>query len=362
VPATHEQRRRRLADGLPSYSAEAVLVTKLVNVRYLTGFSGSSGAVLVLADGSALLATDGRYQDQAADECPDVERVITRSGPADLLARADGCGAGAVGFEEHDLTVAVHRQLAESFGGSLLALPPVVEPLRAVKDDGELALLREACRISDAALAEVLPRVRVGATERRVAADLEATMRRLGADHAAFDSIVAAGPNSAIPHHTPTDRPIARGDLLKIDFGALVDGYHADETRTFVVGAAPADWQLELHAAVAAAQAAGVAALEAGASGVDVDAAARRVLADAGLEEHFTHGLGHGVGLEIHEAPFLGPTSPDRLAAAVPVTVEPGVYLPGRGGVRIEDTLVVGTDRAESLTATPRDLLVLDQD
>jgi Xaa-Pro aminopeptidase len=184
-------------------------------------------------------------------------------------------------------------------------------------------------------------------------------MLEAGAEAAAFDSIVAGGPHSAIPHHTPTDRPLEPGDLLKIDFGALHAGYHADETRTFVVGAAAQDWQRDLHALVAQAQRAGCEALAVGASLREVDEAARSVIRDAGHADHFGHGLGHGVGLDIHEVPFLGATADGSLVDRTPVTVEPGVYLPGRGGVRIEDTLVVRTGGPVSLTMTTRELLVL---
>ncbi len=364
MPSDELRRRSRLAGLAASVPVDAVLVTRLVNVRYLTGFSGSSAALLLLVGGdapAAVLATDGRYRDQAAQQCGDVELIVSRTGPEDLLAHASTVGAGVVGFEPSAVSVADFRRLSGGFGGAMVELDSLVEQLRAVKDPSEIERLRRACQVSDAALAEVLPCIRTGWTERRIAADLEAAMRRLGADGAAFESIVAGGPHSAIPHHEPTDRPLAKGDLLKIDFGARVEGYHADQTRTFVVGAAAQGWQSDLHAAVLAAQEAGVAALAPGASARTVDQAARSVVAAAGWGDQFTHGLGHGVGLEIHEAPFLGATSPDRLAVAVPVTVEPGVYLPGRGGVRIEDTLVVGTDTAESLTTTSRDLLVLDQ-
>jgi Xaa-Pro aminopeptidase len=178
----------------------------------------------------------------------------------------------------------------------------------------------------------------------------------LGAEAPAFASIVAGGPHSAVPHHSPTDRPLERGDLLKIDFGARYEGYHADMTRAYVVGAPPTGWQQEIHDLVAAAQRVGREALVVGAAAVDVDAAARAVVVDAGYGDQFPHGLGHGVGLEIHEAPLLGPTSSATLAEGTPLTVEPGVYLPGRGGVRIEDTLVVRATGAELLTEAPREL------
>ncbi len=206
------------------------------------------------------------------------------------------------------------------------------------------------------------PSVAPGCTEREIARDLETRIVALGAEAPAFATIVAGGAHSAVPHHRPTDRPVQKGEFLKIDFGARYAGYAADMTRTFVVGAEPAEWQAELHALVLAAQRAGREALRPGAVVRDVDAAARRVIADAGYGEQFPHGLGHGLGLEIHEAPLMGYGSTAILEDCTPVTVEPGVYLPGRGGVRIEDTLIVRDDGgggAELLTTTTKELLVL---
>jgi Xaa-Pro aminopeptidase len=199
----------------------------------------------------------------------------------------------------------------------------------------------------------------VGRTERDVAHELEHRMHVHGAEGPAFATIVAGGPHSAIPHHRPTDRPLERGDLLKIDFGSRVGGYHSDMTRTVVVGAPPSPWQQEIHDLVAAAQRAGRDALAPGAAAVDVDAAARAVIEQGGHGPEFPHGLGHGVGLQIHERPMMGPTADGRLDCRMPVTVEPGVYLPGRGGVRIEDTLIVGHGGPLLLTTTTRELLVL---
>lgn len=336
----------------------AVLVSDLVNVRYLTGFTGSSGAALVLADGSTWLSTDGRYDLQSAAECPDVERVITRDGLFDLVAQAQQSGQDRIGFEDRDLTVARYRDLTEDTHTEWVAVGAVVTRLRMVKDDLELRLLREACAATDEALARTLPRIGPGVTERQVARWLDDTMRDLVPEGPGFDTIVAAGENSAIPHHAPTDRAVRSGDLLKMDFGAMVGGYHADMTRTVVVGTGPADWQQEIYGVVASAQQAGRDALGPEATGTGVDRAARTVVEDAGYGKAFSHGLGHGVGLVIHEAPFLGATSPDRLAAAVPVTVEPGVYLPGRGGVRIEDTVVVTEGGCRPLTTAPKELVL----
>ena len=217
-----------------------------------------------------------------------------------------------------------------------------VEALREVKDAGEVALLRLACEAADAALADLVERggLRPGRTEKEVGRDLEALMLDHGADGVSFETIVAAGPNSAIPHHRPTDAVLAAGDFVKIDFGALVCGYHSDMTRTFVLGPA-AQWQLDIYELVATAQKAGREALAPGVALRDVDAASRQVIADAGYAENFGHGLGHGVGLQIHEAPGINAAAAGTLLAGAAVTVEPGVYLPDRGGVRIEDTLVV---------------------
>jgi len=359
MPENHAVRRDRLRTLVAALPADAVLVTRLVNVRYLTGFTGSNAALLVTAD-AAVLATDGRYITQSEQQAPDVERVIDRQCAEVLVDRARKDGTARLAFEAHDVTVQLHETLRQTGAGAeLVAAGQLVEQLRSVKDEDEIALLREACAISDRALTELLATIAPGRTEREISRELENRMREHGATGIAFETIVASGPNSAVPHHRPTDRAVAAGDLVKIDFGALFDGYHADCTRTVVVGAEPAEWQREIHAVVREAQRAGRHALAPGADARQVDAAARDVVAAAGFADQFTHGLGHGVGLEIHEAPLLGYGSDARLADRTPVTVEPGIYLPGRGGVRIEDTLVVRDGGPELLTTTPKDLLVL---
>ncbi len=334
-------------------------MTRLVNVRYLTGFTGSNAALLVSAD-HAVLATDGRYITQSQQQVPDLERVIDRQCAQVLVTRAGEDGVRRLGYEDHDVTVAAHATLTALDGApELVRLTSPVEILRTVKDDGEIELIRTACAISCRALEDLLPSISPGRTERDVARDLENRMADGGADGRAFETIVATGSNSAIPHHRPSDREIAVGDLLKIDFGALYGGYHADCTRTFIVGREPAAWQREIFDVVRAAQRAGRHALVPGAQLQDIDDAARDVVRAAGYGEAFTHGLGHGVGLEIHEAPLIGYTAEGRIDARTPVTVEPGVYLPGRGGVRLEDTLVVDEGGPELLTTTPKDLVVL---
>jgi Xaa-Pro aminopeptidase len=355
-------RRQRLRETLEAHGADALVVTRLVNVRYLSGFTGSNAALLVTPE-AAVLATDGRYRTQAGEQSPDVQLLIRRRCAVALTQHATAQGTRRLAFEAHDVTVELHRELARVAGaGTLVDAGRAVEHLRRTKDDDELAALRRACAISDAALGDLLSGIHAGRTELDIARELDRRMLDAGAEAVAFETIVAGGPDSAIPHHTPTSRPVERGDLLKVDFGARFRGYHADMTRTFVVGAEPAGWQREIYDLVARAQAAGRAALAPGVRTADVDAAAREVIHAAGHGEHFPHGLGHGVGLEIHEAPLLGSAAAGILDDRTPVTVEPGVYLPGLGGVRIEDSLVV-RDAAyggpELLTKTAKELVVL---
>jgi len=336
--------------------ADAVLITKLINVRYLTGFTGSNGALLVPRDGDAVLATDGRYRQQAGEEAPDLEPHVTRSLATDLVKLAGSRGVRHVAIERQHVTLSAYDALVQAAGGlAFIDAGDSVETLRTRKDDEEVAALRTACAITDHAFATVLQRLSAGVTERDVAWALLSAMRDGGAEGAAFDSIVAFGPNSAIPHHQPMDRPLEPGDLVKLDFGAQVSGYHADMTRTVVLGTA-ADWQRELHAQVAEIQQRCRAATVVGATPVDLDQLAQRLVADTG--HALVHGLGHGVGLEIHEQPFLVPgSSAATLDDRIPVTVEPGIYLPGKGGVRIEDTVLVGAEGTEALTSSPRELV-----
>lgn len=345
----YESRRARVAALLAERGVTALLVTRGVNVRYLTGLVSSNAAVLVRADASAVLATDSRYIETARRDCPGVEVVQERDVAGGLASMAD-----RPAIEAHDMSVARYRRL----GGDLPPVEGLVEAVRVVKDEPEIQALRTACELTDRAFADVVAAIAPGMTERQVARVLEARMMELGADKPAFDTIVASGPNGAVPHHSPGERPIERGDLVTIDFGALYGGYHADMTRTVAVGPV-AGWQRELYDLVRVAQRAGRHALAPGASTAEVDAAAREVIDAAGHAAHFGHGLGHGVGLEIHEDPFLRPAGAGRLDDRVPITVEPGVYLPGRGGVRIEDTLVTRAGGPELLTRTTKELLVL---
>lgn len=367
VPEIHAARRERLRAVLAAGDADAALITSLVNVCYLTGLASSNAALLVPADGETVLATDSRYALTAQRDCPDLELLTCRAVESALAGLASERGLRRLAFEAHEMTVERCDALT-SAAGELEPRPlgRAVEELRMVKDAAEIALLSRACVITGEAFDEVVPQIAAGMTERELAMLINRAMVEAGADKPAFDTIVASGPNGAIPHHTPSSRAFAPGDMITIDCGARYGGYHADMTRTVVLGT-PAGWQRDLYALVAAAQRAGIAAAGPGAAVAAVDAAARDVIAEAGHGEHFSHGLGHGVGLEIHEAPMLGHGRPGRLADRVPITVEPGVYLPGRGGVRIEDTLVVRSAAhaaardplTTTTTATPRELLVL---
>lgn len=365
MPETHVTRRDALRELLRAADLDALFLTDLRNIRYLTGFTGSNAVLVVSCESEAksVFCTDGRYLTQSERQVPELERIVDRGSDRALMARmaTDAATYRRTGFESQHVTVDQLDLLAENGTGiALVRAPGLVEELRLVKDDAEIEALRMACGTADRALADLLAAggLRPGRTEREVARDLENRMLELGADAVAFDTIVAFGPNSAIPHHWPTDAELRTGDFVKLDFGALVDGYHSDMTRTLVLGP-PADWQREVYDVVARSQAAGRAALVPAIDVADVDAAARDVIEDAGYGEQFLHGLGHGVGLEIHEAPFLSMTGAGRLSAGMAVTVEPGVYLAGRGGVRIEDTLVVRQAAPELLTLTTKELVVV---
>ncbi|WP_020658106.1 M24 family metallopeptidase [Amycolatopsis benzoatilytica] len=365
MPEIHDRRRGALRTLLHENGVDALLVTDLLNIRYLTGFTGSNAALLLHAggDGKTLFCTDGRYTTQSAVEVPDLERVLDRASARALAGHAAGEAAvyGRTGFESQHVSVEEHEALKVSFDRvELIRTPGLTEQLRLVKDETEIAALRQACAAADRALADLIEAggVRPGRTEQEVARDLENRMLDHGSSGVSFESIVAAGANSAIPHHRPTGAALRTGDFVKFDFGATVDGYHSDMTRMVVLGE-PADWQREIYELVHRAQAAGCDAVRPGAEVSDVDRAARSTIADAGYAEQFSHGLGHGVGLEVHEAPSLAAAGVGTLSAGMAVTVEPGVYLAGRGGVRIEDTLVVRDSGPELLTLSTKDLVAV---
>ncbi len=364
----HAARRDRLRDRLADTGIDALYVTGPANVAWLTGFTGSNGQVVVASDPAAdALVTDTRYEGRAATEAPDIPAVISRRPVEVALDRVPG----RLGFEGQHVTYDEGNELLSTAGERerpVVSCTGLVEGLRIVKDAHELAQLRLACAITTEAFAAMLEGLHAGRTERDVAVELERRFVDAGADGLAFDLIVASGPNGAIPHHEPGDRVIEAGDLVVVDIGARVRGYHADFTRTVAVGDPHPAW-VELHDLVVRAQQAGVDAVTAGATCEQVDHASRSVIEDAGHGDAFVHGIGHGVGLEIHEAPILTTAPTASLAPSTVITVEPGVYLPAAadrpadappGGVRIEDTVVVTDDGpAEALTIAPHDLIIL---
>jgi len=329
-------------------------VTNLVNVQYLTGFTGSNAALLI-SNSDATIATDARYEIQVREQVPDLQALIGRNF-SDLLL--GDLAKSKVLVEGSNISMNAYKDLKDKLGHEFEATNGVIEQLRVVKDHSELQLIQAACEISTKAFLEIIETVQVGQSEKFIRNALELRMRELGADGVAFDSIVASGPNSAIPHHEPTDRQVQSGDFLKIDFGAKVAGYHADCTRTAVVGK-PSDWQIDLHAAVSAAQLAGRDVIRANIKFSDVEQAVTQSLISSGYREFFTHGLGHGVGLEIHEEPFFGRAGDAKIAPHTVITIEPGAYLEAKGGVRVEDTIVVDSQGYRNLTNLPYELLEL---
>ena len=353
----HEGRISRLRAKLGASEVDALLVTNLTNVRYLTGFSGTNGQVLVTAN-DAVFFTDPRYAARSRDLVSGAEVEIYDTKLTDvLLPRLNGASVTRLGFESQTITVADRDRLDSILGDfQLVAVDAAVEALRRVKEPAEVVKIHDAVRIADAAFAWALDRITPGATEREVALDLEVRMRSTGAEAISFDPIVGSGPLSAHIHHTPTARPLDKGDLILLDFGCKVDGYCSDMTRTVVMGPA-SDEQREIYATVLAAQLAGITEARPGVPGKQVDAAARKVVDDAGHAEHFPHSLGHGVGLDIHETPALK-TSEVPLVPGEAVTVEPGIYLDGKGGIRIEDVIIVTETGREVLTTAPKDALL----
>jgi Xaa-Pro aminopeptidase len=362
-PMDVDGRADRLRRRFEAAGVDALLVTRLPNVAYLTGFTGSAAMVLVDRD-EIVFVTDGRYGEQAAEQLAAVrvparvEVRVSQSAQRDVMTDA-ARGYRRLGLEAHGVTWAQQRAFASEWfpGAELVATEHLVEDLRRVKDPGEVARIQAACAIADEALAVVASRLFDRPTEREVALGLELEMRDRGAAGTSFDPIVASGPNGAKPHARPSDRPVEAGEPVVIDFGCIVDGYCSDMTRTLSVGDPGSDAR-RVYEVVRDAQQTGRDAVSAGADCARVDKACRDVIEAAGWGDAFTHGTGHGVGLEIHEAPRVAATARDTLAAGYVVTVEPGVYLPGVGGVRIEDTVVVTEDGADVLTRFPKDFLL----
>lgn len=358
-PINVAEREQRVLQSVATNELDALIVTSPTNIRWLTGFAGSAATVLV-HDGEITLFTDSRYTDrapvelQAAGSSADI--VIARATLGDEVRDLAG-RFELVGLEADHVSWAQQQLIDRDWlpDQELVATSAVIDELRARKDDAEIARIEAAANIVDTALAQVVPELANRPTERDFARVLNAAIRSGGADDLGFDTIVASGPNGAIPHHSPVDRTIQSGDLVIIDVGAMVDGYRSDMTRTFCVGSMNDD-QRRQYDTVIAAQQAGVEAMIEGVDTADVDAAARAVIEDAGWGPEFTHGTGHGIGLDIHELPRVAKGVPDVYELGTVATVEPGVYRPGLAGVRIEDTCVVTTAGARRLTKFPKDI------
>ncbi len=360
VPMDVAGRAERVRAAAAEAGCDALVVVNLVNVRYLTGFTGSAGLAWLASD-EIVLITDRRYAGQSEAETSqagvDVRIEITNLAPKEILAAA-ASEVGRIGLEAASVNWADQRKYAEWFeGAELVPTTGVVEQCRQVKDEGEIDRMAAAAAIADGALAEVRPMLAEGPTEKEAALALDTAIRRLGADSSAFATIVASGPNAALPHKRPSDRPIGPGELVIVDMGAVVDGYRSDMTRTMAVGE-PDPKARKVFETVRDAQRLGVEQVVPGSPISEVDKACRDCIDAAGWADAFVHGTGHGVGLDIHEMPWVRSTAGEPLQVGQVITVEPGVYLPGFCGARVEDTVVVTEDGARRLTHSPKALAV----
>jgi len=355
-------RAERVLDVLRDRDLHALLVTDLSNLRWLTGFTGSAGAAVVGTDGTRRFVTDFRYLTQSAEQLDDSwAREISSDILEGVARQLPDEGELRLGFDDANLSVRNREKLGRLAREGIELVPAggAVEGLRVVKDADELDRVRAAAKLADDALADVLTRGLAGRTERDVALDLEFTMRRMGAEAVSFPPIVASGPHGALPHAAPRDVEIPPGTLCVVDWGAMLDGYASDCTRTYGTGGDVDPRDREVYDIVLRAQEAALAAVRPGPTGREVDAVARAIIDASGHAEHFGHGLGHGVGLEVHEGPRLSKQGEDTLAAGNVVTVEPGVYVPGAVGVRIEDLVIVTEDGGEVVSSLPKELQVI---
>lgn len=338
------------------HGIEGMLITKPENRHYFSGFSGSAGTLLI-SDHESKLLTDFRYIEQAAAQAKQCEILRYTASPYELLAdTAVKLGLTRIGFESDFVTYDMYTKLTEGMS-TIHLLPVQIDELRMMKDENEVAAIKKAVEIADSAFVHILSFIKPGISEQTVALELEYQMRKLGAEKPAFDTIVASGKRGALPHGIASKKIIELGDFVTMDFGAVYQGYHSDITRTICMGS-PTDKQRELYDIVLTAQLAGVEAVQPGKTGREVDAVARKIIVDAGFGDYFGHGLGHGLGLYIHEDPRLSPsTTQTVLMENMVVTVEPGIYLPEWGGIRIEDTVLVSTDGCQILTASSKHLI-----
>ncbi len=352
----------RMADfrsHFPEWSVDSFLFFNMDNIRYLTGFSGSEGVLYFGPRGRAHLLIDGRYTTQARKETSGLELVLMTDSVDSITALLAHENASVVGFEDASLNVQLYRRIKGK--NKRLKFKPLsgdIDLLRALKDEHEVACIRKAAVIAADALKSVFPIIRAGVAERDIALELEYRMRKGGADKVAFDTIVASGPRGALPHARAGARKFKSGDAVVIDYGAVYKGYHSDETCTFFIERVESDLK-EVYGLVKEAHDRAIEAVAVGRSCRDIDLTARNLIAHKGWGRHFTHGTGHGVGLDIHEAPRISYKSEQLLEAGMVLTIEPGVYLPGKWGIRIEDTIWVTRGKTEVLTKVPKELTIL---
>lgn len=349
----------KLRAEIAAAGVDAIIITRPENRRYVSGFTGSAGTLVVSQTRSYLL-TDFRYIEQATAQAPEFE--IIRIGEPGKDALRDLLQADEIktlGFEQDYVSYAEYEQLKQRLPVELVPLSGIVEKLRLIKDEEEVAHMQRATKIAEAAFEQVLPEIKAGRTELEIALDLEFAMRRLGAEGMAFPIISASGPRSSLPHGRPTERVLEVGDFLTLDFGAISGGYCSDMTRTVVLGQ-PSEKQLDIYNIVLEAQLAAQAAVRPGLQGKEVDQVARDIIAAAGYGDYFGHGLGHGVGLQVHEGPRAGKTSEDVLQPGMIVTIEPGIYLPDFGGVRIEDMVLVTATGHQNFNSLSKELIIIE--
>ena len=337
---------------------DGLLITSNYNRRYITGFTGTAGVALV-SKTKAIFITDFRYTEQAAAQCPDFEIVKHTASIFEEVAKvAKELGITKLGFEQDTLTFASYKQYEQKCEAELVPISGVIEKLRLIKSSAEIKILKEAAKIADAAFEHITSYIRAGITELDVSNELEFFMRKQGATSSSFDIIVASGHRSAFPHGVASDKVIEKGDLVTLDFGAYYNGYVSDITRTVAVGQ-PTDQLKEIYDIVLEAQLRGMAGLKAGITGKQADALTRDYITEKGYGPNFGHSTGHGIGLEVHEGPGLSFKSDIVLEPGMVVTCEPGIYIPGIGGVRIEDDTIITNEGNESLTHSPKELIIL---